>query len=98
MKIAGVFPLQDISPLRNNYYLGIISSSNNFGTTVARLNTRMDMKKDNFFTQAKFQQKLFYPKKYISCDESCFATKQCKMYSTKSMSNIRLPHIYIGKK
>ena len=63
MKIAGVFPLQDISPLRNNYYLGIISSSNNFGTTVARLNTRIDMKKKTIFNTSKVSAKTILPEK-----------------------------------
>ena len=56
-----------------------------------------DMEKDNCFTQAKFQPKLFYPKKCVNCDKSEFATKQRKMYLTTSMSKIRLPPIYRGK-
>ena len=53
-----------------------------------------DMEKDNFFTPARFEQKLFYPRKCVTCDKSEFATKQRKMCLTTSMSKIRLPHIY----
>ena len=42
-----------------------------------------DMKKFNLFTQAKFEQKLFYPKKCVNCNISEFVTKQRKMYCTK---------------
>ena len=52
------------------------------------------MEKDNFFTPARFEQKLFYPRKCVTCDKSEFATKQRKMCLTTSMSKIRLPHIY----
>ena len=53
-----------------------------------------DMEEYNLFTQARFEPKLFYPKKCANCND--FATKQCKMYFTKSMSKIGLPHIYRG--
>ena len=55
-----------------------------------------DMEKYNLFTQASLEPKLFYPKKCVNCNKSEFATKQRKMYFTKSMSKIRLPHIYRG--
>ena len=51
-------------------------------------------KKTIFFTPARFEQKLFYPRKCVTCDRSEFATKQHKMWLTTSMSKIRLPHIY----
>ena len=47
-----------------------------------------------FFTPARFEQELFYPRKCVTCDKSEFATKQRKMCLTTSMSKIRLPHIY----
>ena len=56
-----------------------------------------DMEKDNFLTQARFDPKLFDPKKCVNFDKSEFATKQRKMYLTTSMSKTRLPHIYRGK-
>ena len=52
-----------------------------------------DMEKDNYFTPARFEQKLFYPTKCVTCDKSEFATKQRKICLTTSMSKIRLPHI-----
>ena len=55
------------------------------------------MEKDNFFTQARFDPKLFYTKKFANFDKSEFATKQPKMYLTTSMNKTRLPHIYRGK-
>ena len=55
-----------------------------------------DMEKDNLFTQASFEPTLFYPKMCVNCNQSEFTTKQHKMYFTKSMSKIRLPHIYRG--
>ena len=54
-------------------------------------------KKDNYFTQARFDPKLFYPKKCVNFDKSEFATKQRKMYLTTSMNKTRLPHIYRGR-
>ena len=59
-------------------------------------NMRPDMEKYNLFTQAWLGPKLFYPKKCINCNKIKFATKQSKRYFTKSMSKIRLPHIYRG--
>ena len=56
--------------------------------------TQADMEKDNFFTPAKFEQKLFYPRKCVTCDKREFATKQHKMCLTTSISKIRLPNIY----
>ena len=53
------------------------------------------MEKDNVFTQAKFQPKLYHPKKFVNCNKSEFATKQRKMYLTTSMSKKKLSHIYI---
>ena len=53
-----------------------------------------DMEKHIFFTPARFEQQLFYPRKCVTCDKSEFATKQRKMCLTTSMSKIRLPHIY----
>ena len=35
-----------------------------------------EMEKDNFFTQARFELKLFYPKKCVNWGKSEFATKQ----------------------
>ena len=55
-----------------------------------RRESRADMEKDNLFTEASFEQKLFYPKKCVNCKKSEFATKQRKMYFAK----IILPHIY----
>ena len=55
-----------------------------------------DMEKDNLFTQASFEQKLFFPKKCVNCNKGEFATKQRKMYFTKIMSKVRLQHIYRG--
>ena len=52
------------------------------------------MEKDNFFTPARFEQKLFYPRKCVTCDKSEFTTKQRKMCLTTSMGKIRLQHIY----
>ena len=51
---------------------------------------RQTWKKTFFFTPARFEQKLFYPRKCVTCDKSEFATKQRKM----CISKIRLPHIY----
>ena len=51
-------------------------------------------KKTIFFTPARFEQKLFYMRKCVTCDRSEFATKQRKMCLTTNMSKIRLPHIY----
>ena len=50
-----------------------------------------------FFTQARFDPKLFYPKKCVNFEKSEFATKQRKIYLTTSMSKTRLPHIYRNK-
>ena len=52
------------------------------------------MEKDYFLTPARFEQKLFYLRKYITCDKSEFVTKQRKMCLTISISKIRLPHIH----
>ena len=52
------------------------------------------MEKDKFLTPARFEQKLFYPRKCVTCDKSEFATKQREMFLTTRMSKIRLPHIY----
>ena len=60
----------------------------------AKMISISDMEKENLFTQASFEQKLFYPKKCVNCNKSEFATKQRKIYVTKSMSKIRPPHIY----
>ena len=49
-----------------------------------------DMEKYNLFTQARFEPKLFYLKKCAICNKIEFATKQSKMFFTKSMSKIRL--------
>ena len=49
--------------------------------------------KRQFFIQARFEPKLFYPKKCVNCDNCEFATKQRKLYLTTSMSKIRMPHI-----
>ena len=53
--------------------------------------------KKTIFTQARFDPKLFYPKKWLNFYKSEFATKQCKMYFSTSRSKTSLPHIYIGK-
>ena len=37
------------------------------------------MEKDNFLAQARFDPKLFYPKKCVNFDKIEFATKQHKM-------------------
>ena len=59
------------------------------------INIRTDMgKKHFFFIKARLEPKLFYPKKCVKCNKSEFATKQRKMYLTKSMIKIRLLHIY----
>ena len=54
------------------------------------------MEKDNLFTQASFEPKLFNPKKRVICNKSKFATKQRTLYFTKNYEKIRLPHIYRG--
>ena len=56
------------------------------------------MGKDNFFfTQARFDPKLFYPKNYVNFDKNECIIKQCKMYLTTGISKTRLPHINRGK-
>ena len=55
------------------------------------------MVKDHFFTQARFDPKLFYLEKCLNFDKSEFATKQRKIYLKTSISKTRLPHIYRGK-
>ena len=50
--------------------------------------------KRQFFTPARFEQKLCYPRKCRTCDKSEFVTKQRKMCLTTSISKIRLQHIY----
>ena len=47
-----------------------------------------DVEKDNLFTQAGFEPKLFYLKKWVHCKKSEFATKQHKW-----ILQIGLPHI-----
>ena len=37
-------------------------------------------KKTIFFTSARFQLKLFYPRKCVNCDKSKFAKKQRKLF------------------
>ena len=56
--------------------------------------TSQTWKRTIFFTPARFEQKIFYPRKCVTCDKSEFATKQRKMCLTTSMSKIILPHIY----
>ena len=56
--------------------------------------SKADMEKVNFVTQARFEPKLFYPKKCVNCNKSDFATKQRKIYLATIMSKIRLPQIY----
>ena len=58
--------------------------------------SKLDVEKYHLFTQAGFESKLFYPKKCVNCNLSEFATKQRKVYFTKSMSKIRLPHTSRG--
>ena len=53
-------------------------------------------KKNIFLNTARFEQKLFYPRKCANWDKSEFATKKHKMYLTTSMSKIRLPQICKG--
>ena len=48
-----------------------------------------DMEKDNFFTQAMIEPKLFYPANY---NKSEFAKKQRKMFLTTTMTKIGPPH------
>ena len=55
-----------------------------------------DMEKTIFFTPARLEQKLFYPRKCLTCNKSEFTTKQRKMCLTKSKK--RLPHIYRSNK
>ena len=52
------------------------------------------MEKDNLLNTARFEKKVFYPRKCVTCDKSEFVTKQREMFLTTSMSKIRLPHIY----
>ena len=54
------------------------------------------MEKDNFFTQARIEPKLFYSKKVRKLQQKEFATKQRKMYLIITMSKIELPHNYRG--
>ena len=51
-----------------------------FGTPFQEHKFAPDMEKENFLTQARFNPKLFYPKKCKNFDKSEFATKQRKMY------------------
>ena len=44
-----------------------------------------EVEKDNYFTQTKFESKLFYPKKCVNCDKCEFATKQDNMYFATSI-------------
>ena len=55
-----------------------------------------DIIKDNFLTQARFDPKLFYPKKRVDYHKSEFAIKQREMGLTTSISKTRLPHLYRG--
>ena len=59
--------------------------------------TKQTWKKTFFYTQARFDQNLFYQKKCVNFNNSEFATKQQKMYLKTSMSKTRLLHIYKGK-
>ena len=54
-----------------------------------------DMEK-TFFTQGRLEAKLFYPKKWVNCNKSEFATKQRKVHLTISMTKINLARIYRG--
>ena len=47
--------------------------------------------KKTIFTPARFEQKIFYPRKCVTCYKSEFATKHSKM--CLCLSKIRLPHI-----
>ena len=56
---------------------------------------RSDMEKDNFFTRARIEPKLFYPKQVRKLQKkSEFAAQQRKMYLTTTLSKIGSPHNY----
>ena len=78
-----------------NIYSYVFKGS--YGTIFPNI-SNADMETGNFFfTQARFDPKLFYPKKCVNFVKSEFATKQRKIYLTTSMSKTRLPHIYRNK-
>ena len=56
-----------------------------------------DMEKDNLSTQARFEPKKMLPEKVGKLQQKEFATKQSKLFFTKIMIKIGLPHIYRGK-
>ena len=63
----------------------IVSRTWDFSGSVLKLNELFfnrfvnlgaDMEKDNLLTPARFQQKLFYPRKCVNCDKNELTTKQ----------------------
>ena len=52
--------------------------------------------KIHFIYKSNIWAKTILHKKCANCNKSEFATKQRKLYLTKKMSKIRLPHIYGG--
>ena len=55
-----------------------------------------DIKNTTLFTQERIEQNYFTPNRCKNDNISEFATKQCKVYLTTTMSKIGTPHNYRG--
>ena len=91
LKSAGTFPASEML-----WYLMGCTYTTSYWFWIFWNDPLQTLKKIHFFTPARFELKLSYPRKCVICNKSEFSTKRHKIYFTTCMSQIRLSHIYTG--